>query len=244
MPNYWLNNTIGTASQYAVSTATAASTATYGVLQPQIIPPAMWVDTSGRQFWYSRTNEPFAPVYLNGFNQTYFDQTGGSVMPPCVIDVDEEDWAMNHELYLEWARNRATQFRVRTAEQRRQAEETLLLQQERAQEEVRRREGSLTRSRELLLEHLTPTQRETFEKNRWFVVTGGRTATRYRINTGNVQGNIDVLKNPPRTGENPVSHRLCCHCALSEIPVYDHYLAQKLALELDEERFLSIANRY
>lgn len=249
MPNYWLNNTVGTATQYVAPTVTAtnaANTNTYGVLQPQVILPATWVevDTSGGQFCYSSTNEPLDPSYLNGFNQPYLDQTGGCVIPPSVIDVDEEDWAMNHDLYMEWARNRAVQFRVRTAEQRRQAEEALRLQQERTQEEARRREGCLTRSRELLLEHLTPAQRETFEKNKWFVVTGGRTATRYRINTGSVQGNIDVLKTPARTGEHEVSHRLCCHCALYEIPMYDHYLAQKLALELDEERFLSIANRY
>ncbi|MCK1670339.1 hypothetical protein [Bradyrhizobium sp. 150] len=97
------------------------------------------------------------------------------------------------------------------------------------------------RSRELLLAHLTSAQRETFAKNKWFIVEGGLSKQRYRIrDTGHMVANIDVL------GEvsDIVSHRLCGHCDLNEVPLYDQLLAQKMMLELDEERFLKIANRH
>lgn len=96
-----------------------------------------------------------------------------------------------------------------------------------------------SRALDLLIKHLTPEQRETFQKNKWFIVEGGRTGRRYRIrDKGNMVANIDVLEG------NSIAHRLCGHCAAHEIPLADNLLAQKLMIEADEEAFLRIANRH
>jgi hypothetical protein len=94
-----------------------------------------------------------------------------------------------------------------------------------------------TRARELLLSKLTAEQRETFERNNWFVVEGGSTGTHYRLEGHTLTANIVVLVDDRPT------HRLCGHCDRS-IPMSDQLLAQKLMLELDESEFLRIANRH
>lgn len=97
------------------------------------------------------------------------------------------------------------------------------------------------RARELLLKHLSPAQRETFEKNKWFIVEGGQSQTKYRINDSrHMVANIDVLADET----NKVKHRLCGHCGLDAVPIGDQLLAQKLMLEYDEDRFLRLANRH
>lgn len=110
-------------------------------------------------------------------------------------------------------------------------------------------EAARARSLELLLAHLSPAQRETFERNKWFVVEGGKSKQRYRIrDAGHMVANIDVLaleKLPePPFHKEVVKHRLCGHCDLSAVPLFDQLLAQKMMLEFDEERFLSLANRH
>jgi hypothetical protein len=122
----------------------------------------------------------------------------------------------------------------------------LYRQEERRQraELGRHSEAAMARSRELLLEHLTPTQRESFERNKWFVIEGGKSRMRYRIRAApHMVANIDVIA-VRASGEEAVSHRLCAHCRLDEVPLFDQLLAQKLMLEFDEERFLSLANRH
>jgi hypothetical protein len=95
------------------------------------------------------------------------------------------------------------------------------------------------RAREWLLSLLTPDQREVFQRNKWFVVEGGKTKRRYRIRADNyLVANIDVLDG------DVVTHRLCAHSDLSELPLEDHLVAQKLMLESDEDEFLKIANRH
>jgi hypothetical protein len=131
----------------------------------------------------------------------------------------------------------------------------LYRQEERRQraELGRHSEAAMARSRELLLEHLTPAQRESFERNKWFVIEGGKSRQRYRIRAAaHMVANIDVLDVP--TGfmlseeaaidSAKVRHRLCAHCRLDEVPLFDQLLAQKLMLEFDEERFLSLANHH
>lgn len=121
------------------------------------------------------------------------------------------------------------------AEQRRIVEE----QREVAAMQQRERDAAKLRARELLFEHLTPAQRETVERNGWFIVEGGKSKTQYRISTrGGAAGNIEVL-----TVANRVAHRLCCH-AQSHIPLGDQWLSQKIMLELAEDDFLRIANRH
>jgi hypothetical protein len=108
------------------------------------------------------------------------------------------------------------------------------------EQEAQRRTAAIDRARELLLENLTPEQRRTVGQNNWFVVEGGRSKTKYRINTGcGYSGNIEVLDQ-----SDSVRHRLCCHVNTGRVavPLGDHLLAQKIMLELAEDDFLRMAN--
>jgi hypothetical protein len=107
----------------------------------------------------------------------------------------------------------------------------------RLKQEQERWETARARAHALLLSHLTPAQRQTFEINKWFIVEGGRSKAKYRIRGHACAGNVELLD-----GER-VTHRLCCHCGPT-IPLGDQLLTQKLMLELDEEEFLKLANRY
>jgi hypothetical protein len=104
--------------------------------------------------------------------------------------------------------------------------------------EPRREPSSLVESaakaRSLLLSHLTEEQRRTFIEQKWFIVIGGRTRHQYKIWTGHLVANVTRLYD---------NQRLCAHCHDS-LPMDDHYLAQKLMLENDEEAFLAIAVRH
>jgi hypothetical protein len=115
----------------------------------------------------------------------------------------------------------------------RQAEAPPAFQRPRVDPEV------TNRARELLLSKLTQEQRETFERNNWFVVAGGKSNTRYRLEGHTLVANIVVLA----FGSEQALHRLCAHLNRS-LPMEDHLLAQKLMLEYDEEEFLKIANRH
>lgn len=155
-------------------------------------------------------------------------------------DEASETWTvddMHHSQYFALAQQRISISRQYTAEQQRQIEEQGRLNKERWERERREREEATARAQALLLAHLTPAQRRTFEKNNWFVVHGGKTDTKYRIRGGSYAGNIDVYQG------DRVSHRLCCHCS-SHIPLGDQLLAQKLCLQYDEEAFVRMANRH
>lgn len=114
----------------------------------------------------------------------------------------------------------------------------------RIQQEARAQRQAVTdRATALLLEHLTALQRETYHKNGWFIVEGGRSKTRYRINTKSSAGNIEVLENRRRDVDQ-VTSRLCCHASYDKhLPLHDQLLAQKIMLELAEDDFLRTANR-
>lgn len=201
----------------------------------QVITTPVWyqsitsstITSTGGLFWVDMNfcaSTQTAETYTTWSN---YDNT------PWIIDVEEEDFNLNHEMYLELARCRAVQFRVRTAEQRRQQQMEL----ERQQQAERKRQGALEKSRQLLLSHLRPEQRKTFEQHKWFVVEGGQSKQRYRIRNC-VSGNVDVLDK-----HDKVNHRLCAHGSY-DLPLYDHMLMQKILLQYDEQRFLSIANRH
>jgi hypothetical protein len=118
-------------------------------------------------------------------------------------------------------------------EQRRVAEEARVLRQARDQRAI-----------DLLLAHLTPEQRETYSRNNWFIVEGGRSKTKYRINTRAIAGNIDVLESASLLHRERVTAKLCCHVPYHvDVPHHDHLLAQKIMLELAEDDFLRTANR-
>ena len=90
---------------------------------------------------------------------------------------------------------------------------------------VRRRQARL-RAEALLWAWLSPAQRKQYRARRWFEVTttSGR---RYRILRG------AVVRLHPRGSAY-------CIEATSPVPVADEMLANKLLLETDERRFLSL----
>jgi len=134
---------------------------------------------------------------------------------------------------LQQAQIQAQQAQVQiTPEQLQRAERERLV--EAAKAEQRKQAGKL--ASELLLRHLTPEQKETFAKNNWFIVEGGKTKKKYRIHGDSVAGNVRSLH------QDKVDASFCCHCDYS-IPKDDQLLAQKLTIEYDEERFLKLANR-
>jgi hypothetical protein len=103
-------------------------------------------------------------------------------------------------------------------------------------ERAKERRLSSEKAKQLLLEHLTSEQRETVEKNGWFVIEGGRSKKRYRIRSSGVTGNVEEMD-----GERVIA-KYCCHISHS-YPRSDHHLTQKLMLEWDEETFLRLANK-
>ena len=109
---------------------------------------------------------------------------------------------------------------------------------EREAEQTRLRAAE-ARANELLCEHLTPAQKKTYTDNGWFVIEGGKTKTKYRINSGHLVGNVDVLDN-----QNRKTHRLCAHVRQGSVPFGDQLLAQKIMLEHDEDAFIRVANRH
>lgn len=105
---------------------------------------------------------------------------------------------------------------------------------------LRAREAPVAqRARELLLSFLSEEQRRTYEGHGWFIVVGGRSGRRYRINGGTYAGNVDLLA---ANDNNKVEARFCGHCDAS-IPLGDQLLAQKVMLEVDEPAYIALANR-
>ena len=92
------------------------------------------------------------------------------------------------------------------------------------------------RAIQLLKQHLSPAQREQFEKLSYLYVTGGYSRNTYRIRHG-VQMNVEQLD---RSGR-PI--RRLCFMPQGYLAVGDVMLAQKLALELFEKEALEIANK-
>lgn len=93
------------------------------------------------------------------------------------------------------------------------------------------------RGMRLLIENLTPQQRRTFERRRYFVVQGGDTGRLYRIREGR-QLNIDELDALHRTA------CVWCFHPADALVLGDVLLTQKIALETFEEEALRIAYRH
>ena len=91
------------------------------------------------------------------------------------------------------------------------------------------------RAIQLLKQHLTPEQREQFEKRGHFYVSGGDSGRLYRIRHG-AQMNVEQLD---RSGKRI---RVLCFMPEGGLAVGDVMLAQKVALELFETEALQIAN--
>lgn len=96
---------------------------------------------------------------------------------------------------------------------------------------ARKRDEAKARARELLVENLSPSQRESYVKHGFFLVEiGGKT---YRIDQG-THGNVAMVD-----AAGPIE-RYCVQP--NGVPDEDAMLAQKLALELNPEEFFRKAN--
>ena len=95
---------------------------------------------------------------------------------------------------------------------------------------------SYRRGIQFLMQNLSPTQRQQYERHGYFDVIGGDTGNRYRIRHG-YQMNVAQLD------QNGRRARLLCFMPRGGLPVGDIMLAQKIALELFEADAISVANR-
>jgi hypothetical protein len=101
---------------------------------------------------------------------------------------------------------------------------------------------------ELLLEHLSETQREEWAAERAFTVHTADGKRAYKIAYG-LADNVHLVKadEPPVSKHGrplAVGARFCMHVYHPEgqVPHEDNMLAQKLLLESDEREFLALAN--
>ena len=94
---------------------------------------------------------------------------------------------------------------------------------------------SYRRGIQFLMQNLSPTQRQQYERHGYFDVIGGDTGNRYRIRHG-YQMNVAQLD------QNGRRARLLCFMPRGGLPVGDIMLAQKIALELFESDTISVAN--
>lgn len=120
-----------------------------------------------------------------------------------------------------------------TAEQR----EARLVRERAAEEERKAREAERTaaaeRATKLLVEHLNEEQRQQFEKEKKFHVVSAD-GNRYEIDCRRHHGNVNKIV------DGKAIENLCVYAP--NVPLGDNYLAQKLAIEANEEEFRKRAN--
>lgn len=142
------------------------------------------------------------------------------------------------------ARSPLEEMRMRHEEARAAAHrEAQAVQAVRGDQEAVRYRAAAERARQLFLSHLSPEQRDQYDRDRSIIVVG-QSGRRYRIRdnpNGSVNANIDVLR---AGNDNVVDYRLCAHCRLGTVPHHDHLLTQKVHLELAEDAFVQRANRH
>lgn len=97
------------------------------------------------------------------------------------------------------------------------------------------REEADKKAEAILLAHLSPSQQHQYRHHRYFelITKNGR----YRLYHG-WAGNVKKL----RDSDHAEVDQYCIHPSIA-VPYADNLLAQKLMLELDEDRFLKTANR-
>jgi hypothetical protein len=108
--------------------------------------------------------------------------------------------------------------------------------QRQVEQELARQEEAERRAEALLRRQLNDVQVAEFDRDRCFTVLSRDGQRCYLIRKGH-ERNIECLDS---VGQR--LHRLCAH-PQAYLPDYDHMLAQKLALEADEDAFLRLANR-
>lgn len=225
--------------QVQTVSATAATTTYYPWLT-NVTPTAstVWADNSNTAYTWVRLSQTQA--------LTLYRKHQDQISAPHVHRVTEQELAeREQELYRRAVAQHDQQEIDRLARQMAQRAQEMA-ERQRATEEIRhrvreadeRRAAAQGRANEFLLEHLSPEQRRTFKKNKWFIVEGGISKTQYRIRCDNVMANIDVLD-----ADRARTHRLCGH-ANHDIPLGDQLLAQKMMLQFSEDEFLRLANRH
>jgi hypothetical protein len=90
---------------------------------------------------------------------------------------------------------------------------------------------------QLLLDNLTPKQREQYRKFGYFDVLGSETGKWYRIHHGN-SCNVNELINGRQRGGGR------CFMPIGELVAGDCMLAQKIVLETREEEALRVARHF
>jgi hypothetical protein len=216
---YWLPSagTGGPCSNYYTTTTSSTTTSV----------PAVCIGT------YSIGN---TVIWTQPYFQHVVDPSLIQALLQQQLQQQQYDWAQHADPNLAFFGRGDLPSPEEIARQAREADWERRERLERAAQIARNRETADRRARDLLFDHLTEAQRETIAKHGWFLVEGGKSKKKYRIDIAMVAGNIAELE------RERVTHRLCCHLE-HVIPTHDHFLAQKLALEFDEERFLLTANR-
>jgi hypothetical protein len=126
----------------------------------------------------------------------------------------------------------------RTAEQIAADEERYRVERERVQARAdaaaAERRAAIERARALLHAMLSVQQREQLQREQFFEVIGHHSQKRYRVRQGS-HGNVRLLDKAGR--------EVTSYCAQPHgVPTEDSMLAQKLALEHEEQAFLKVAN--
>jgi hypothetical protein len=196
-----------------------------------------YTETDGHTL-YERSTQIYSPAIMRSRQRTAEEiaRRDQELYQRAVLEHD-------HQEAERIARMIAERERQSLERQEREAQRQIALREQQAQREVAK-----TRANELLLQHLTPAQRETFSKHGWFIVEGGKTKTKYRIRAvDHMVANVDVYERQFSLFNNPdqkITHRLCAHVPTNKVPLGDQLLAQKMMLEFSEDDFLRIANRH
>jgi hypothetical protein len=93
-----------------------------------------------------------------------------------------------------------------------------------------------TKAGKLLHLLLNDEQRQQLKKEGTFTVRGGKTGKKYVIRTSGYTGNVHSVQHFPGFPE-----RSYCLYVNASVPIEDHFIAQMLLLQYDEERFLRTA---
>ena len=185
-------------------------------------------------------------TYANTTVWPAWQQTGTSAvsitLPPSATGATWINWnttaatTTSGAIYTTGAWNTWNATYEETAEQREARELRAAEFRERAAETAREREAAKDRALELLSYCLTPDQLASYREKGWFEVTGNR-GRRWRIRGRGQSGNVDLM---PEIGDE----REASYCAHPPggLPDADAHLAQKLAIETDEDAFEKVAN--
>lgn len=138
---------------------------------------------------------------------------------------DEGTTASITQDWTRWVTLQEETAEQRVERQRRQAE-----QDQRTRDYAAARKAAAERAEKLLEACLTSGQRDSLQKNGWFVVYT-KSGRGYQIRRGRARNVIEVS----------TRRTYCCH-PVDNVPDADTMLAQKLMLESAEEEFLRLAN--